>query len=464
MKFLIALLIPALAFGAPSSTRELTGDHVKNGAAVLTFPSTTDRLVGRATTDTFTNKTFDVTSNTLTNIANANIGAGAAIDFSKLAVLTNGNVLIGNVSNVATSVAVTGDVLITNAGVTSYNNIVPLAKGGTANGSLVATSGGVLVTDGTKAVNSGAGTTGQVLMAGTPATFATLPAPTVQKFTTTGAQSAAMFTIPSSNVGAGDHYADAGAGIWIVLQACTSCTTVYMSGTTTFTPGLMVRVSGTGDNFTPSKATVMATYTPTSGTKMVKVTLVGGGGGSGGCATCTSSQCCATAGAGSGAVSVKWITNPSAMFYNVGTAGAAGVAGNNIGVAGVASALVSATQTPIVANGGGQSVGNAASSVVATFAGGTGGVQAVASGGDLNIPGNSGSIGVCTSVSASVNWGGNGGSTPGFGSGGIGGTTNANAGQLYGGGGAGTVVNPGISATAGNVGAAGLTLFEEYTQ
>lgn len=52
-------------------------------------------------------------------LVNANIDAAAAIDFSKLAALTSANILVGNVSNVAASVAVTGDVTISNAGVTA---------------------------------------------------------------------------------------------------------------------------------------------------------------------------------------------------------------------------------------------------------------------------------------------------------------------------------------------------------
>jgi hypothetical protein len=53
------------------------------------------------------------------SIANADINASAAIAFSKLASLTSANILVGNGSNVATSVAVTGDVTISNAGVTA---------------------------------------------------------------------------------------------------------------------------------------------------------------------------------------------------------------------------------------------------------------------------------------------------------------------------------------------------------
>lgn len=74
-----------------------------------------------ADTITFTNKTFDAngTGNVLTNIENADIAAAAAIAFAKLAALTDGNILVGNGSNVAASVNPSGDVDISNAGVFS---------------------------------------------------------------------------------------------------------------------------------------------------------------------------------------------------------------------------------------------------------------------------------------------------------------------------------------------------------
>ena len=52
-------------------------------------------------------------------IVNADIAAGAAIAYSKLATLTSGNVVLGSAANVATSTAVTGDVTISNTGVTA---------------------------------------------------------------------------------------------------------------------------------------------------------------------------------------------------------------------------------------------------------------------------------------------------------------------------------------------------------
>jgi len=53
----------------------------------VNLPDADDTLVGKATTDTFTNKSFDVdgTGNSLTNVADANIKAAAAIAATKLA-------------------------------------------------------------------------------------------------------------------------------------------------------------------------------------------------------------------------------------------------------------------------------------------------------------------------------------------------------------------------------------------
>lgn len=79
------------------------------------------QVVLPANTITFTNKTFDAngTGNSITNIENADVAAAAAIAFSKLAALTDGNILVGNGSNVVVSVNPSGDVDVSNAGVFS---------------------------------------------------------------------------------------------------------------------------------------------------------------------------------------------------------------------------------------------------------------------------------------------------------------------------------------------------------
>lgn len=52
-------------------------------------------------------------------IVNADVNAAAAIDYSKLAALPSAEILVGSAGNVATAVAVTGDVTIGNTGVTA---------------------------------------------------------------------------------------------------------------------------------------------------------------------------------------------------------------------------------------------------------------------------------------------------------------------------------------------------------
>jgi len=70
-------------------------------------------------TITLPNETGTVIVSGNASIVNADISAGAAIAYSKLATLTSGNIVLGNSANVATSTAVTGDITISNTGVTS---------------------------------------------------------------------------------------------------------------------------------------------------------------------------------------------------------------------------------------------------------------------------------------------------------------------------------------------------------
>lgn len=53
------------------------------------------------------------------SVTNAKVAAGAAIDWNKMAALTSANLLVGNGSNVATVVAMSGDIAIDNAGATT---------------------------------------------------------------------------------------------------------------------------------------------------------------------------------------------------------------------------------------------------------------------------------------------------------------------------------------------------------
>jgi hypothetical protein len=127
------------------------GTLVLNTSGTMTVPNGTDTLVGKATTDTLTNKTIDAdgSGNSITNIENSDIKAGAAIARDKLASGTADHVLINDGSGVMSSEAA-----------------LAISRGGTNNGSLAVTAGGVVYADGSKLMNMGAGTTGQVLLSG----------------------------------------------------------------------------------------------------------------------------------------------------------------------------------------------------------------------------------------------------------------------------------------------------------
>ncbi len=68
----------AVTLIGPASTADVT----------VVLPAAADTLVGKATTDTLTNKSIDSDNNTITNIVNADIKSSAAIADSKLATIS----------------------------------------------------------------------------------------------------------------------------------------------------------------------------------------------------------------------------------------------------------------------------------------------------------------------------------------------------------------------------------------
>lgn len=98
-------------------------------------------VVTEAHSQILTNKSIDADTNTITNIENADIKAGAAIARSKIAVgtadriliddgagaiaelaLTSAQIVVGSAGGVPTAVAVTGDISLSNAGVTAIGS------------------------------------------------------------------------------------------------------------------------------------------------------------------------------------------------------------------------------------------------------------------------------------------------------------------------------------------------------
>jgi len=70
----------------PASTADVT----------IVLPAAADTLIGKATTDTLTNKSLDSDNNTITNLVNADIKASAAIAFSKMENLTASRALVSD--------------------------------------------------------------------------------------------------------------------------------------------------------------------------------------------------------------------------------------------------------------------------------------------------------------------------------------------------------------------------------
>lgn len=77
----------------------------------------------KAVSGVITMTNLGVTAFSGTPVINAVVDAAAAIDYSKLAALTSANILVGSAANVATVTTVTGDMAITNAGVTTVTDL-----------------------------------------------------------------------------------------------------------------------------------------------------------------------------------------------------------------------------------------------------------------------------------------------------------------------------------------------------
>ncbi|HCP1704380.1 carbohydrate kinase [Escherichia coli] len=192
--------------------------------------------------------------------------------------------------------------------------------------------------------------------------------------------------------------------------------------------------------------TSSGTYTPTPGTKRIRVTITGGGGGGGGCKAISNNETFFGAGGGAGGTIIS-IMAPTQNSYpvTIGAGGAGGVSATN-GTSGGNSVFAS-----LIAPGGagGGKVG------VTNTNGGNGGVPST---GDIRITGGNGGDGQSGNISVS----GEGG-TSYWGGGGRAGAGGGVSGKAYGSGGGGAY-DAGYSGTSmtGGKGAAGICIIEEF--
>ncbi|EHO0084318.1 tail fiber protein [Escherichia coli] len=192
--------------------------------------------------------------------------------------------------------------------------------------------------------------------------------------------------------------------------------------------------------------TSSGTYTPTPGTKRIRVTITGGGGGGGGCKATSNNETFFGAGGGAGGTIISIMT-PTQNSYpvTIGAGGAGGVSATN-GTRGGNSVFAS-----LIAPGGagGGKVG------VTNTNGGNGGVPST---GDIRITGGDGGDGQSGNIGVS----GEGG-TSYWGGGGRAGAGGGVSGKAYGSGGGGAY-DAGYSGTSmtGGKGAAGICIIEEF--
>ncbi|EEZ5842323.1 phage tail protein [Escherichia coli] len=191
--------------------------------------------------------------------------------------------------------------------------------------------------------------------------------------------------------------------------------------------------------------TSSGTYTPTPGTKRIRVTITGGGGGGGGCKAASSNETFFGAGGGAGGTIISTMTLTENSYPVVIGAGGGGGVGASVGYKGGDSSFSS-----LIAPGG----EGAGKPGITNTNGGYGGVPNI---GDIRITGGdggdgqSGNIGVSGKGGASY-WGGGGRAGAG---GGV-------SGKAYGSGGGGAY-DAGYSGTnmTGGKGAAGICIIEE---
>ena len=155
-----------------------------------------------------------------------------------------------------------------------------------------------------------------------------------------------------------------------------------------------------------------STYTPTPGMQFCSVELVGPGGGSGGAAG-AGGQGAASAGGGGGGYCRKLYTAANigaSAAVIVSAGGAAGASGNNPGSAGLNTRFTPTGTGSLINGAPGQGGGGSASSATSTNSG-NGGSGGAGTGGDVNITGGYGTLGVLILGTAQIQLPGVGGST-----------------------------------------------------
>lgn len=480
----------AIAYSKLNLSSSILNADINSSAAIayskLASMSTGQVLLGNAGTPTATTISGDAAigaTGTLTiansAITNAKVSASAAIDYSKLASMSTGQVLLGN-AGTPTATTLSGDVTVGATGVTAIgaNKVTDAMLRQSAGLSIIGRSANSTgnVTDIT------ASAANQILRmntAGTILGFGSID------LSASGAVGSSI--LPIANGGTGQFSLSSGVVYSNGTSALTTESQLAISrggtnSSATATAGGVGYGTGTAHAYTsagtsgqylksngssaPTFATFTAptvqkftsgsgTYTTAANVLYIRVRLIGGGGGGAGSGT----------GAGTAAGDGGDTTFGSSLLS--GSGGVKGVFAGTGGVGGAAS-LGSGPVGIATAGGGGGSGGVAGVTGIQNAGGGSGGsgMFGGAAGGGTSTGAaaatNSGAGGAGAGGAATTNvFGGSGG--------GSGGSVNAiitspSATYSYAVGAAGSAGGAGASGNAGGAGAAGVIIVEEYYQ
>lgn len=123
-------------------------------AQILQYVNATSKWTKMSVTGDISISNAGVTAIVSDTIINTDVKSDAAIAWSKMASLSNGHLLVGSAGGVATDVAITGDVSLTNAGVTTVTDLTIAGEA----------QGDILFRNATNWTRLAAGTAGQALV------------------------------------------------------------------------------------------------------------------------------------------------------------------------------------------------------------------------------------------------------------------------------------------------------------